>query len=68
MPTVQEPTKQERMEAIPQDGSVAKKVISEQPKAEPLPQADNEVSMRGGGMNIGFTCCGGSCSFHKHCC
>ncbi|KAK0744505.1 hypothetical protein B0T21DRAFT_281445 [Apiosordaria backusii] len=56
------------MEAIPQDGSAVKKVVFEQPKAEPVPQPDNEVAMRGGGMNVGFTCCGGSCAFHKHCC
>ncbi|KAK4187752.1 hypothetical protein QBC35DRAFT_452027 [Podospora australis] len=65
MPTVQPPTQQEPMEAIAADKK-AEQIVSEQPK--PQPQMDTDVSMRGGGMNVGFTCCGGSCSFHKHCC
>ncbi|SPN98620.1 uncharacterized protein DNG_01665 [Cephalotrichum gorgonifer] len=40
-------------------------VISQQPTSEPKPEMSR---LRGGGMSMGFDCCGGSCRFYKHCC
>ncbi|KAK3395242.1 hypothetical protein B0H63DRAFT_462895 [Podospora didyma] len=37
-------------------------------RAEPLPSPENELSLRGGRMTLGFNCCDGHCSFHKGCC
>lgn len=42
--------------------------LSIEQKSEPALDYDNELSLRGGGMNLGFTCCDGACSFHKRCC
>lgn len=33
--------------------------------AEPKPEASR---LRGGGMSLGFDCCGGACHFRKRCC
>ncbi|KAB5583427.1 hypothetical protein GE09DRAFT_1212022 [Coniochaeta sp. 2T2.1] len=67
MPATQEPARQEPMEA---SAPVAKSdaVVTTQPRSEPPPDMDNEISLRGGRMNLGCTCCDGSCSFHKGCC
>jgi hypothetical protein len=37
--------------------------------SEPRPNANEpQLSLRGGGLNCGFDCCGGACRFHKSCC
>ena len=45
--------------------------------SEPLPstqarpvgyQQEEPMSLRGGRMSLGFSCCDGHCSFHKGCC
>ncbi|PKS07407.1 hypothetical protein jhhlp_006010 [Lomentospora prolificans] len=33
--------------------------------SEPRPEMSR---LRGGGLSLGFDCCGGSCRFYKHCC
>ncbi|KAK4211522.1 hypothetical protein QBC37DRAFT_12125 [Rhypophila decipiens] len=74
MPSVAPPKQQAPMEAVVDEqrngtpvGGPAK-LITKQPKSEPAPNYDEEVALRGGGMNLGFTCCNGACSFHKRCC
>ncbi|CAH0043687.1 unnamed protein product [Clonostachys solani] len=57
------PQKQAPMEMGARDG-----IVVAQPTAEPLPSADPQLSLRGGELNCGFSCCGGSCRFHKSCC
>ncbi|CAI6037997.1 unnamed protein product [Clonostachys chloroleuca] len=58
------PQKQAPMEMGARDG-----IVVAQPTAEPLPNADQpQLSLRGGELNCGFSCCGGSCRFHKSCC
>lgn len=40
-----------------------------QQTSEPRPSANEpQLSLRGGGLNCGFDCCGGACRFHKSCC
>ncbi|KAK4228614.1 hypothetical protein QBC38DRAFT_474404 [Podospora fimiseda] len=71
MPAVEMiPKQQQPMEAVPTDERAADKIVSQQPKPEPMPQAENEMTLRGGGMNIGFNkhCCGFNCAFYKNCC
>ncbi|KAK3693178.1 hypothetical protein B0T22DRAFT_449111 [Podospora appendiculata] len=73
MPAAQTPKQQPPMEAIATDGAAASRstrgrIIATQPNSEPRPQYDTDVSIRGGGINLGCTCCDGSCSFHKACC
>ncbi|OIW27873.1 hypothetical protein CONLIGDRAFT_634203 [Coniochaeta ligniaria NRRL 30616] len=62
----QKPPRQEPMEASAPATSDA--VVTQQPRSEPPPQMDTEISLRGGSMNLGCSCCHGSCSFHKSCC
>ncbi|KAK3332754.1 hypothetical protein B0T19DRAFT_473571 [Cercophora scortea] len=78
-PTAEEPTKQTPMGAL-EDLNVSAgagasagaaggaRVVSTQPRPEPMPKLENEMTLRGGRMNIGFSCCHGHCSFHKGCC
>ncbi|CAM1503180.1 Fc.00g079560.m01.CDS01 [Cosmosporella sp. VM-42] len=69
MPTVEAPKKTSPMEMAPVDSRSQQPVIvDKQPSTEPRPDAEPQMSMRGGGMNLGFDCCGGSCRFNKHCC
>ncbi|GAB1315422.1 hypothetical protein MFIFM68171_05632 [Madurella fahalii] len=68
MPTVEPPKQQAPMEVVDARGTAPGKVITQQPKSEPRPQLENDVSMRGGGMTLGCNCCGGMLSFHKRCC
>ncbi|KAK3332902.1 hypothetical protein B0T19DRAFT_439703 [Cercophora scortea] len=73
MPTAQAPEQQAPMEAVASDEAATSRsahgrIVVTQPSNEPRPQYDSDVSMRGGGMNLGCTCCDGSCSFHKACC
>ncbi|KAK0710239.1 hypothetical protein B0T26DRAFT_755329 [Lasiosphaeria miniovina] len=67
MPTVEAPKQQVPMEAAA-EATAPGQIITRQPKSEPLPQLENEASLRGGGMNVGCTCCDGTCSFHRYCC
>ncbi|KAJ9133800.1 hypothetical protein NKR19_g8915 [Coniochaeta hoffmannii] len=60
------PKRQEPMEASAPASPDA--VVTQQPRSEPAPQMDTEVSLRGGRVNLGCTCCDGSCSFHRGCC
>ncbi|KAK1765432.1 hypothetical protein QBC33DRAFT_544292 [Phialemonium atrogriseum] len=66
MPTAEAPKPQAPMEASapPAPGTVVKR----QPEAQPRPEPENEMTLRGGGMNLGCTCCDGTCSFHRSCC
>ncbi|KAL2132229.1 hypothetical protein VTI74DRAFT_4085 [Chaetomium olivicolor] len=70
MPTVEPPRQQAPMKAAPARDSISepRTIVTEQPKNEPRPQPENELSLRGGSMSLGCTCCDGSCSFHRHCC
>ncbi|KAK3291511.1 uncharacterized protein B0H64DRAFT_446159 [Chaetomium fimeti] len=66
MPTVNEPKLQAPMEAANpaplQDG---KTIVATQPRSEPRPTMENEMTLRGGGMThyCGFSCCKGRCNF-----
>ncbi|KAK3898687.1 hypothetical protein C8A05DRAFT_18774 [Staphylotrichum tortipilum] len=69
MPTTETPRQQAPMEAARAESHETQpQVVDQQPKSEPRPQPENEFYLRGGGMNLGCTCCDGSCSFHRHCC
>ncbi|KAK3375579.1 hypothetical protein B0T24DRAFT_676511 [Lasiosphaeria ovina] len=70
MPTVQPPSQQAPMEAsvdAARPGAPAA-IITQQPRAEPAPDVEKEVALRGGRLTLGFNCCHGHCSFHKGCC
>ncbi|KEZ40575.1 hypothetical protein SAPIO_CDS8488 [Scedosporium apiospermum] len=60
------PPKQAPMDATPQPGTRTATIISQQPTSEPKPEMRSHL--RGGGMSLGFDCCGGSCRFYKTCC
>ncbi|KAK5654715.1 hypothetical protein OQA88_7039 [Cercophora sp. LCS_1] len=68
MPTVQAPQQQAPMEAA--NPAQSKSIVTQQPKSEPLPSTNNNMSLRGGGLSIGCheRCCGMNCSFYKGCC
>ncbi|KAK4237804.1 hypothetical protein C8A03DRAFT_34221 [Achaetomium macrosporum] len=70
MPTVEPPRQQAPMEAAPTpaSGRTSAEVVTQQPKSEPRPQAENDLHLRGGSMSIGCTCCGGTFSCHRVCC
>ncbi|KAK3381051.1 hypothetical protein B0H63DRAFT_474811 [Podospora didyma] len=69
MPTVDAPKQHAPMDATSVEEAILPgQIISQQPKSEPLPRPENEMSLRGGGLNLGCTCCDGSCSFHRNCC
>ncbi|KAH6894717.1 hypothetical protein B0T10DRAFT_258896 [Thelonectria olida] len=70
MPTVEAPQKHAPMEmasATPSNNE-RPRIVNQQPLAEPRPEAEPNVSLRGGGFSLGCDCCDGSCRFHKHCC
>ncbi|KAK3682944.1 hypothetical protein B0T22DRAFT_297570 [Podospora appendiculata] len=80
-PTTEEPIKQTPMGALedvgaenvsvgdgPGGSAGGARVVSSQPRPEPMPKLENEMTLRGGRMNLGFSCCDGHCSFHKGCC
>ncbi|CAI4214942.1 unnamed protein product [Parascedosporium putredinis] len=62
---VMAPPKQAPMDATPPSGARTSSIVSQQPMSEPRPEMSR---LRGGGMSLGFDCCGGSCRFHKACC
>ncbi|KAK3935509.1 hypothetical protein QBC46DRAFT_346579 [Diplogelasinospora grovesii] len=64
--TIEEPKQQVPMEASASDARIT--VVTQQPRAEPLPKLEQEMTLRGGRMNCGFTCCNGMLSCHKGCC
>ncbi|KAK1753863.1 hypothetical protein QBC47DRAFT_385100 [Echria macrotheca] len=70
MPTVQAPQQQAPMEAANPAQANGAVVVTQQPKSEPMPSAEQELSLRGGGFNVGCSerCCGLNCSFYKGCC
>ncbi|KAK4466823.1 hypothetical protein QBC42DRAFT_258117 [Cladorrhinum samala] len=71
MPAVETTPKQhEPMQAVATDERAVDTIISKQPKPEPMPQMESEMSLRGGGFNCGCSerCCGVNCSFYRHCC
>ncbi|KAK0644256.1 hypothetical protein B0T16DRAFT_460334 [Cercophora newfieldiana] len=71
MPTVEAPRQQAPMEATnPARSASVPSVVTQQPKSEPLPRAENDMSLRGGGFTIGCheRCCGMNCSWYKGCC
>ncbi|KAK4107831.1 hypothetical protein N656DRAFT_784802 [Canariomyces notabilis] len=68
MPTIEAPKQQEPMEAVSRQESGSGKIIAQQPKREPRPQLENDMSLRGGAMTLGCSCCHGTFSFHKRCC
>ncbi|KAK4213860.1 hypothetical protein QBC37DRAFT_373527 [Rhypophila decipiens] len=43
-------------------------IVTKQPSPEPAPKMENEMTLRGGRMSLGFNCCGGHCAFNKGCC
>ncbi|KAK4040138.1 hypothetical protein C8A01DRAFT_35825 [Parachaetomium inaequale] len=69
MPTVNEPKLQAPMEAanpaqLQQPGEPGgKAVVATQPRSEPRPTMENEndLALRGGRMNLGFSFCDGRC-------
>ncbi|KAL1872475.1 hypothetical protein VTK73DRAFT_1472 [Phialemonium thermophilum] len=69
MPIIESPAKEAPMKTS-KPKSEAVVIITEQPEAEPCPQLDDGTGMglRGGNLNLGCTCCHGSCSFYKSCC
>ncbi|KAL2018599.1 hypothetical protein VTK56DRAFT_569 [Thermocarpiscus australiensis] len=74
MPTVEEPKQQQPMEAVPSQqqgtGRVPGNVITQQPRSEPRPQPENDVSMRGGSLFFSDSCrcCGFTCSCNRRIC
>ncbi|KAI5465014.1 hypothetical protein BGZ63DRAFT_379192 [Mariannaea sp. PMI_226] len=70
MPTVEAPKKHTPMEmkVLAPVGDGKPRIIDQQPASEPRPDAEPQMSLRGGGLSCGFDCCDGSCRFHKHCC
>ncbi|KAH6685966.1 hypothetical protein F5X68DRAFT_18013 [Plectosphaerella plurivora] len=74
MPMTNPPSRHAPMEAVilPErqvSGQMGNQsVVSKPPVAEPRPDAEPNLTLRGGGMSLGFDCCGGSCRFHKSCC
>ncbi|KAK0615245.1 hypothetical protein B0T17DRAFT_620039 [Bombardia bombarda] len=73
MPTVEEPKKQPPMNMGLEDMDPSRfagsaRIVTEQPRPEPLPSLENEMTLRGGRFTIGCNCCDGHCSFHKGCC
>ncbi|KAK0629253.1 hypothetical protein B0T17DRAFT_615058 [Bombardia bombarda] len=70
-PAIEPPKQQAPMEAIAANSANANapgQIIAKQPSVEPLPKYENEIGLRGGGFNLGCTCCHGAFSFHKNCC
>ncbi|KAL2149033.1 hypothetical protein VTH82DRAFT_1719 [Thermothelomyces myriococcoides] len=69
MPTVEAPKQQPPMEAANpaqfQQQPGAQAIVATQPKSEPRPSMENEMTLRGGGLThyCGFTCCNGRCHF-----
>ncbi|KAH7324760.1 hypothetical protein B0I35DRAFT_424932 [Stachybotrys elegans] len=43
-------------------------IISQQPRAEPRPEAEPQMSLRGGRIVCAFVCCDGACRFNRSCC
>ena len=72
MPTVQAPEQQPPMEAAnpAQAPNRPGAVVTKQPKSEPLPSAQPDLALRGGGLSIGCheRCCGMNCSCYNGCC
>ncbi|KAH8694522.1 hypothetical protein BGZ61DRAFT_532596 [Ilyonectria robusta] len=70
MPTVEAPKKHAPMEMAASVGAEEQRpqIIAQQPSMEPRPDAEPQMSLRGGGFSLGCDCCDGSCRFHKHCC
>ncbi|KAL2178409.1 uncharacterized protein P884DRAFT_198073 [Thermothelomyces heterothallicus CBS 202.75] len=69
MPTVDAPKLQPPMDAANpaplQQQPGAQAIVATQPKSEPRPSMENEMTLRGGGFvhYCGFSCCGGRCNF-----